>query len=693
MVSSLNHPHIVTVYDAGEYQDRQYLITEFVDGGTLRQWAARPRGWQQIVELLIGVADGIAVAHEAGILHRDIKPENILLAKNGYAKLADFGLAKLLEVDPLADDVLEAIKPGDNSTLIGTAAYMSPEQAQGRTLDGRSDVYSFGLVLYELLSGDEAAGAPGQEGSGAAAARGRGAARRCARSSRKRSSRSPRIATRRCAISSSTCAGSCAARGSTTSAGAVHSTLRSPRRARPTRDAASLAATRGLCDRPSPWSPPCCSPPTIATLCAASRASKAVAVLPFANETGDADDEHISEGLGDTLRERLMELPGVSVQARASSVSFRGQNADLRTIARSLGVGMLINGTVRRQGTTLEVLVEVLDEKGFAVRPALTFRAWRAGFASASTADRVGGRRTCSSPRRRPRSPRRRRRRRRKANRANMLVLFGNHYDHEVRDDLTVDEKKLDKAIDFFRRATVADPSSIAAHSRLASALLYKGDVDEARGPLLSALKLAESIDATSASAEVSDVYYTTAIYLLRTRQDGVEDAYEKALALNPNNADALGSYALWLLTHSVSRTRQTRCFAKPSGSTDRRFSRYSDYGEYLGTTDDIDKLHELGSRDRRSLSEPTRLSSARAPVRVDRRDRRRHRVGPQGLAGSARRSRDALAGRRAILEDRRLRRRGEIRPDPAISQLWFQRRYNELIDLAQDYVIEHPVT
>src|SRR5499427_2938777 len=152
MVSSLNHPHIVTVYDAGEYQDRQYLITEYVDGGTLRQWASQSRGWQQIVELLIGVADGIAVAHEAGILHRDIKPENILLAKNGYAKLADFGLAKLLEVDPLADDAFEG-KPGDNSTLIGTAAYMSPEQAQGRALDGRSDVYSFALVLHELLSG------------------------------------------------------------------------------------------------------------------------------------------------------------------------------------------------------------------------------------------------------------------------------------------------------------------------------------------------------------------------------------------------------------------------------------------------------------------------------------------------------------------------------------------------------------
>ena len=96
MASSLNHPHILTVYDAGEFEGRQYLVTEFVDGGTLKDWAsAEKRTWRQIVELLVGVADGLAAAHAAGILHRDIKPANILVAKNGYAKLADFGLAKL----------------------------------------------------------------------------------------------------------------------------------------------------------------------------------------------------------------------------------------------------------------------------------------------------------------------------------------------------------------------------------------------------------------------------------------------------------------------------------------------------------------------------------------------------------------------------------------------------------------------
>ena len=94
--SSLNHPHILTVYDAGKLEGRQYLVMEFVDGETLTSWAQQEEcHWRQIVEALIGVAEGLASAHDAGILHRDIKPANILVAKNGYAKLADFGLAKL----------------------------------------------------------------------------------------------------------------------------------------------------------------------------------------------------------------------------------------------------------------------------------------------------------------------------------------------------------------------------------------------------------------------------------------------------------------------------------------------------------------------------------------------------------------------------------------------------------------------
>lgn len=153
MLSSLNHPHILTVYDVGEFDGRQYLVTEFVDGGTLADWAKVRRSWRQVVEMLIGIADGVAAAHAVQILHRDIKPANIFVSKNGYAKLADFGLAKLVE--PQQWDLTRTLS--ENATqqgaVIGTIAYMSPEQASGNPLDIRSDVFSFGVVLYETAAG------------------------------------------------------------------------------------------------------------------------------------------------------------------------------------------------------------------------------------------------------------------------------------------------------------------------------------------------------------------------------------------------------------------------------------------------------------------------------------------------------------------------------------------------------------
>ena len=154
MASSLNHPHILTVHDVGEFEGQQYLVTEYIDGGTLKDWARREkRNWRQIVELLVGVADGLATAHAANILHRDIKPENILITRSGYAKLADFGLAKLAQpIEPEATRTLteHRTRPG---AIMGTISYMSPEQASGRITDARSDVFSFGVVLYELLAG------------------------------------------------------------------------------------------------------------------------------------------------------------------------------------------------------------------------------------------------------------------------------------------------------------------------------------------------------------------------------------------------------------------------------------------------------------------------------------------------------------------------------------------------------------
>jgi serine/threonine protein kinase/Flp pilus assembly protein TadD len=143
MASALNHPHILTVYDAGEFNGQEFIVTEFLDGGTFQNFHG---DWRQVVELLAGIADGLAAAHEAGMLHRDIKPGNILLTKSGYAKLSDFGLAKLSANSPDDETITRT------GAIMGTIPYMSPEQASGKNLDARSDIFSFGVVLYEALA-------------------------------------------------------------------------------------------------------------------------------------------------------------------------------------------------------------------------------------------------------------------------------------------------------------------------------------------------------------------------------------------------------------------------------------------------------------------------------------------------------------------------------------------------------------
>ncbi len=147
LASALNHPHILTVHDAGDWNGQQFVVTESVDGGTLTSWAAEsPRSWRQCVELLTAVAEGLAAAHEAHILHRDIKPGNILVSQNGYAKLADFGLARL-EGNTATDGTRT-----QSGTIVGTW----PTCPRSRPWDAsatREDIFSLGVVLYEMLSG------------------------------------------------------------------------------------------------------------------------------------------------------------------------------------------------------------------------------------------------------------------------------------------------------------------------------------------------------------------------------------------------------------------------------------------------------------------------------------------------------------------------------------------------------------
>jgi serine/threonine protein kinase/predicted Zn-dependent protease len=155
--SALNHPNILTVYEIGAEGNRQFIATEFIEGVTLRASLACGRiNPHAALEIAVQVASALAAAHEAGVVHRDIKPENIMLRPDGYAKVLDFGIAKLTEQRPASDDhtvettaVLQT-RPG---LVLGTAHYMSPEQARGQKVDARSDIWSLGVVLYEMVAG------------------------------------------------------------------------------------------------------------------------------------------------------------------------------------------------------------------------------------------------------------------------------------------------------------------------------------------------------------------------------------------------------------------------------------------------------------------------------------------------------------------------------------------------------------
>ncbi|HEY8413619.1 MAG TPA: serine/threonine-protein kinase, partial [Pyrinomonadaceae bacterium] len=156
--SNLNHPNILTIHEVGTDSGRHYIATEFIDGVTLRRKAvASQLEIPEILDIAVQVASALEEAHAAGIVHRDIKPDNIMVRRNGYVKVLDFGLAKLTEtVDRSPSDgeaSTRVLVQTDAGVVMGTSHYMSPEQARGKPVDARSDIWSLGVVIYELVAG------------------------------------------------------------------------------------------------------------------------------------------------------------------------------------------------------------------------------------------------------------------------------------------------------------------------------------------------------------------------------------------------------------------------------------------------------------------------------------------------------------------------------------------------------------
>src|SRR5207248_1695936 len=156
-IAGLNHPNIMTIYEVGSADSTRYIASELIHGETLHQRLARGRiELNEAIEIAIQVASALAAAHSAGVVHRDIKPENIMLRPDGYVKVLDFGIAKLIEQRPpsngyeVGTTAALQTRPG---LVLGTGHYMSPEQTRGQKVDARSDIWSLGVVLYEMVEG------------------------------------------------------------------------------------------------------------------------------------------------------------------------------------------------------------------------------------------------------------------------------------------------------------------------------------------------------------------------------------------------------------------------------------------------------------------------------------------------------------------------------------------------------------
>jgi serine/threonine-protein kinase len=292
-VAALNHPNICVLYDVGP----GYLVMEYIDGTPLHG----PMSLSEALQVATQMADALDAAHAKGILHRDLKPANIMMTTSG-AKLLDFGLAKILAQD--SDDATRTIA----GTVLGTASYMSPEQAQGKATDVRSDVFSFGAVLYELLSGKRVFERESLLDTLNAVVR-----------------EEPRFL-------------------DSPASSIVMRCLAKPPDKRFQTIGEVKAALQQLRSKPAE----------------VGQALPSIAVLPFANMSQNADDEYFSDGLAEEIINALAQVPGLKVIARTSAFAFKGKNEDIRRIAETLGVTHVLEGSVRRAGPRIRVTAQLI---------------------------------------------------------------------------------------------------------------------------------------------------------------------------------------------------------------------------------------------------------------------------------------------------------------------------------------------
>ena len=331
VVAALSHANLVAIHDVGNVDGVMFAVMELLEGSTLRdRLAAAEVGVVRAVDWALQIAQGLAAAHERGIVHRDLKPENVFITQDGNVKILDFGLARRSPLEAERRPTPSPTLTGAGMVL-GTVGYLSPEQARGVPADHRSDIFAFGVVFYEMVTGKRAFERETQPETMAAVLRDEPPA--IAECGRKVSSEVEEIIR--------------------------HCLEKEPgERFRTARD---LVFALRLAERAIARAPP--SEGGARTAVAERTPDASIAVLLFRTVGGGSESEYFSEGMTEDVIAALSSVPGLRVAARTSSFSFRSKSDDIRRIGAELGVATVLDGSVRQSGQRLRVTAQLIDVK------------------------------------------------------------------------------------------------------------------------------------------------------------------------------------------------------------------------------------------------------------------------------------------------------------------------------------------